>query len=363
MTEETARKPTIQVFWNKNNVSNQIEKYASKITFHDHEEEATDEIDLVLDNTSGIWFEEWYPNQGDTLKLRLGYQDQLIDTGLFQVDEINLSGVPDQITIKAIAAGVTLALRTRNNKAFEEQTLKQIALYFCKKHSFELVDGSNMLSQINLDRKTQEMKTDLAFLSDLAKEYGFLFSIKGSKMVFISYYDLENTDSVTEVDKTQLTDYSITEKTFDTYASAEIRQRNPKKGKLITSNNSYDGWGTAVHEKLIVSGSVSTASQAEAKVKGGLWGKNKYKQSGIITIPGEPLLIAGQNFDLTGFGNGSGKYHVVTSTHTIDQSGYTTSLEIRKTGTIPKPKRVPRVSKPTKSTEEQVQEDTGEWDN
>ncbi|MDP4271764.1 MAG: hypothetical protein Q8909_16835 [Bacteroidota bacterium] len=361
MIEEIARKPSIQLFWNKKNVTNKIEQYASKITYMDHEEEASDEVELVLDNTTGIWFEEWYPTAGDTLQLRFGYPDKMIDSGLYQVDEITLTGVPDQITIKALAAGITDALRTRNNKAFEEQTLRQIANYFCVKHGFTLVDGSNMLSQIWLDRKTQEMKTDMAFLSELAKEYGFLFSIKGKKMVFISYYDLENTDSVAEVYKTKLKDYSITEKTYDTYASAEIRQRNPKKGKLVTSNNTYDGWGTTVKEKLIVSGHASTANQAEAKVKGGLWGKNKYKQSGTITIPGEPSLIAGQNLDLTGFGMGSGKYHVVTSTHTIDQSGYTTSMEIRKTGTIPKPKRIPRTSKPKPTLTEQAQEDTGEW--
>jgi hypothetical protein len=363
MIQEASRKPAVKVFWNKNNVTTQIEKYTSKITFHDHEEDASDELELVMDNTSGIWFEDWYPTTGDTLQLYVGYQDKLIDTGLFEVDEITLNGMPDQITIKAISAGITQALRTRNNKAFEQQTLKQIAQYFCNKHGFTLVDGSNMLNQIWLDRKTQENKTDLAFLSELAKEYGFMFSIKGVKMVFISYYDMENTTSVAEIDKTQLKDYNITEKTYDTYASAEIRQRNPKKGKLITMNNSYQDWsGNTVKEKLVVSGSVSSAPQAEAKVKGGLWNKNKYKQSGTVTLVGEPLLIAGQNIDLTGLGLASGKYHVPSSTHTIDQSSYVTLLEVRKTGTIPKPKRVPRTKPPKPTTAETAQEDTGEWE-
>ncbi|MDP4201431.1 MAG: hypothetical protein Q8861_01950 [Bacteroidota bacterium] len=360
MEEEVARKAKVQLFWNKNNVTEQIWPYVSSVSYTDHEEEATDEVQLVLDNTSGRWFEDWYPAEGDTLKLYIGYQDQQIDTGLFEVDDVTLSGPPDQITIKAISAGISKALRTRNNKAFEEQTLKQIALFFCKKHGFTLVDGSNMLSQINLDRKTQENKTDLAFLSELAKEYGFMFTIKGMKMVFISYYDLEQVASVTEIDKTQLSSYEINEKTYDTYAGGQLKQRNPKKGKIVVYN--VDNiLTTNKPDKMIFYGSVASKGQAEAKVKGGLWGKNKYKQSGSIVIPGEPLMVAGNNFDLTGLGNGSGKYHIPTSTHTVDGSGgYTTSLEIRKTGSIPKPKRVPKTSTPKVTQRETAFDSLGE---
>ncbi len=355
-----ARKARVQLFWNKKTLTNQIAPYVSSVTYTDHEEEATDEIQLQLDNTTGIWLNDWYPTEGDTLQLYIGYQDKQIDSGLFEVDDIALSGPPDQITVKAISAGISKALRTRNNKAFEEQSLRQIALFFCHKHGFTLIDGSNKLSQIWLDRKTQENKTDLAFLSDLAKEYGFMFTVKGLKMVFISYYDLENVASVTEIDKTQISSYDLNEKTYDTYASGQIKQRNRKKGKLIVCN--VDNMlTTAKSDKAIFYGSVASTAQAEAKVKGGLWGKNKYKQSGNIVIPGEPLMVAGNNFDLTGFGAASGKYHIPTSIHTIDAAGgYTTSLEIRKTGSIPKPKRIPRTSTPKKTTSETAFDSLGE---
>lgn len=359
---EVARKVAVTVFWNKKNITNKIEQYISNVRYTDHEEEATDEVELVLDNTSAIWFEDWYPAEGDTLQLYIGYEDKQIDTGLFEVDDITLSGPPDQITIKAISAGISKALRTRNNKAFEEQTLRQIALYFCKKHGFSLVDGSNMLSQINLDRKTQENKTDLDFLSNLAKEYGFMFTIKGSKMVFISYYDLENVASVGEIDKTEVSTYSINEKTHDTYSAGVLNSRNPRKGKVISVNVNYEDWsGKRVNDNMIISGHVSSNGHAEVKVKGGLWSKNKYKQSGTITIPGDPTKVAGVNFDLTGFGLGSGKYHIPTSTHSIDSGQYTTELEIRKTGTIPKPKRVPKMKKEKQTMTESAYESTGEW--
>jgi len=98
---------------------------------------------------------------------------------------------------------------------------------------------------------------------------------------------------------------------------------------------------------LLVTGSGGSKKQNEQKVKGGLWNKNKFKQSGTLNdLPGDPSLIAGINFNLTELGNASGRYHIVKSSHTISGDGaYMTSLEVRKTGTIPKPKRVPPPAK------------------
>jgi hypothetical protein len=57
-------------------------------------------------------------------------------------------------------------------------------------------------------------------------------------------------------------------------------------------------------------------------------------------------LVAGINFDLTGMGVAiSGQYHIPVSTHVVSGDGaYTTSLEIRQTGSIPKPRAVPKIS-------------------
>lgn len=361
---EVARQAAIRVIWNNKNVTADVSPYLSSVNYTDREEGASDEATFVFDNSSGIWSEELYPTEGDTIELWMGYQNKLMNAGLFQVDEITLSGLPDVIEIKAISAGITKALRTRNSKAFEESTLKQIALFYCHKHSLTLIDKSQMLGQINLERKTQENKTDLAFLAELAKEFGFLFSVKGNKMVFTSYYDLDNADAVRSIDKTELSGYTFTEKTFDTYAGAELKQRNKKKGKVVSVKNIYSDWNgkPVTEDMLLVNGKAANAATAEAKVKGGLWNKNKFKQAGSLNnMEGDPELVAGMNVEITGFGMASGKYHIVSSAHTISgDSVYSMSLEVRKTGTVPKPKRVPRIAKPAPTPTENALEATGE---
>jgi hypothetical protein len=344
--EEIAKQPACRVLWNSKDVTSDISGFNSYISYTDHEEGASDDVELSMDNGEGLWSNAWYPQQGDTLELFMGYTDKMVSAGLFQVDEITLTGAPHRISVKAIASFITKGLRTRNNKAFEAQTLRQIASYFCAKHSLKLIDETqSMLSQIYLDRKTQEDKTDLQFLAELATEYGFIFSVKGENLIFTSYYNLDNAAPIKDISVNQIGNYTLTEKTYDTYAATTIVKRSSRKNKLI-KNEQTDilNWADETH---VITGHVENEKQAEIKNKSGLWNKNRLKQSGTLNdLPGDPELVAGINFSLTGIGNASGIYHIVKSSHKISGDGaYTTSLEIRKTGTIPAPKRVPAPAK------------------
>jgi len=462
--EEIAKTPYSRILWNSKDVTTDLKEFLSSVSYTDHEEGASDDIDIVLDNGEGLWSNDRYPAEGDTLELFIGYTDKMVSAGLFQIDELTLSGPPIQISIKASSSFITKSLRTRNNKAFEAQTLKQIASYFCTKHGLTLVDEttetitqttggisfsfqgkylcyvaarlrtfidrdrpgsifflksvraelhtiatdiqssfpnycspivnylsgidsngrvtmsnidyfrgltaystqintigiailgksskasivtttSSMLSQIYLERKTQEDKTDLQFLAELATEYGFIFAVKGDKLVFTSYYNLDNAPPIKDISVNQIGNFSITEKTYDTYSEGSITKRVVRKNKLIKDvQTDVLNW-TA--NSQVTHGHIENSKQAEIKNKSGLWNKNRFKQSGTLNdLPGDPELVAGINFNLTGLGNASGTYHIVKSSHTISGDGaYTTTLEIRKTGSIPEPKRVPAPAK------------------
>ena len=259
--EEIAKQGVIKIIWNGKNITDDISRFVSSLTYTDREEGASDELSIVLDDGEGLWSGDWYPTEGDSMQVYLGYPDKMMDCGLFQVDELNYSGKPDQLEIKAIAAGITKALRSRNSKAFEEQTLKQIANFYCKKYNITLIDETNsMLGKINMDRKTQEEKTDLAFLSELATEYGFIFSIRWDKMIFTSYYNLDNAESIKSIDKLHLSSYSIREKTYDTYASAYIKSRNAGESHIVDWSEDYEG-GNYKTDVLLINGKVSNKQQ------------------------------------------------------------------------------------------------------
>ena len=345
------RRPSVKIIWNGKDVTQDVSKYTSTVNYTDREEGMSDDLSILFDNSTLIWSEDWYPTEGDTIELYIGYE-VFTYCGLFTVDDITLSGPPDMIEVKALAAGITKNLRTRNNKAFENLSLKQIAQFFCTKHNLQLVDSSSMLSKINLPRKTQENKTDLAFLSDLAKEYGFIFSIRGNKLVFVSYFDMDNLEAIKSFDKSDISTYSINQKTYDTYASAEFKARNKNKNEIVKVTSETDSVKTDVY---IVEGDAKDNVTAEAKANAGLWNKNKFKQTANITLPGDPDLVSGVNINLTGYGEGSGKYHITTASHSSGDS-YVTSLELRKTGSILAPREIPREIKVESEYAEEIEE-------
>ncbi|WP_334469786.1 hypothetical protein [Arsenophonus sp. PmNCSU2021_1] len=47
--------------------------------------------------------------------------------GTFSIDEIELSGPPDTVSLRGLSASVTTALRTRSYRAFEQTSLAAIA--------------------------------------------------------------------------------------------------------------------------------------------------------------------------------------------------------------------------------------------
>lgn len=84
-------------------------------------------------------------------------------------------------------------------------------------------------------------------------------------------------------------------------------------------------------DRIVISGKAENDSQAQAKAQSSLKDKNKEKITGSFSVPGNPKLVAGMNIELTGIGAFSGKWYIVSSTHTVDTgSGYVTDVEIRK---------------------------------
>jgi phage protein D len=329
---EKAIQPEVYLFWNHKNIYNELSPDLSGVTYTDNEAGKADDLSLYLSNITGDFFNSWYPEKGDTLRLLIGYNDReaKLDTGIFQIDNINFSGPPDQVDIRALSTGITRSLRTGNNKTFENQTLKQVAGYFCNKNGWQLIDGDSKLNNVLISRKTQANKTDLSFLSELAKEYGFIFSIKGDKMVFMEHSTLDRIPGVIGIGRYDLERYSLTNKTHGTYAAATVKATDRKTGKVIQSTVEGDSDSADILNQS--GGAVTSPSQASAYASSGLGESNRKQQTGNLSMPGNPLLVAGINFDLEGFGKASGKYHITKSTHTVSPGGYTTSIDIERIG-------------------------------
>lgn len=327
---ETVGKIIVEITIAGKNVTGDVSPYLSKITCTDRVEDESDDVSLTFEDTTAKWQKPWYPQQGDSLEIKLGMPGNMLDCGLFEIDEIEFEFPPDTFNVKGIGAAITKSLRTKNSKAFEKQSLKKIAQYFADKHELKLTGNIGDLAKIQIERKTQDKETDISFLAKLAKEYGLIFSVRGQQLVFMTTDELEAKPAVMTIDKTQMGKARFQDKTSQVYAAATVATRDVRSNTVRKWQIKPSG-DPAKKDTLIVGGRVENEGQAQAKAKGALKEKNKDKITGTITLPGSNKLIAGVNVELTGVGEFSGKWHITQSTHSVDPAGgYITDIAVRK---------------------------------
>jgi phage protein D len=275
--------------------------------------------------------------------------------GTFEIDEIEFTGPPDTVNIKALAAGIKGKLRTKNSQAYENQTLKQIAQTIAGKNNLSVVGE---IANVQIERATQNRETDLGFLRRISHEYGYVFSVRDSKLIFTTIFKLEAGTSVITIDKTDLIQWSLKDKTSATFKKAKVSYHNPKENKTesyeTSDNLNADGkpiTDVTKGDTLEIRTKAENKQQAKLKAKAALYRANNHQVSGSLDLEGYTILVAGQNFELTGMGALSGKYHIVTSKHTVERNGgYLMTLDIKRVGYVEKVKEAPkpRKKKPVK---------------
>ena len=118
-----------------------------------------------------------------------------------------------------------------------------------------------------------------------------------------------------------------------------IKMQNEQNMQMASDGNVTPDMGVeydeaAVEDALNIRERLENEQQAEAVGSAALLKNNLNQQEGSITIPGNTLFVAGNNFQFTGVGKLSGKYHISASEHSITKSGYVTTIEMKRVGFI-----------------------------
>jgi uncharacterized protein len=354
-----ARQPVFKIFYNKKDITKDISGSLIQVSYQDNLIGEADEIDIRLEDSDGLWSNEWYPVKGDKLKLQMGFNDLLVDCGEFEIDEMQISGPPSIIGIKGLASWLTSAMRTKKTKASDGQTIKDIATKIANENNLTLIGN---IFTVRIARTNQYRETDLEYLNRLGDEYGFNFSVKGDKLVFTSIFDLENNPPIMEVDITDMLDYSFRDKASQVYQNAKVSYQNPITGKKVDKeviSNKDDIDFTYIRDTLQIYDKAESVAQAELKAKAVLHRFNTKQQSGLFSVPGDPLLVSGNNLDLTGLGVISGRYHIMSSSHAFDRnSGYVTTVEVKRVGFIDKVKNKRKSTKPKNQSYKVINENS-----
>lgn len=325
------RRPIARILYNGTDITKDVSNALIQLSYVDNVEGKSDELRLVLDDPFLLWRNEWYPQKGDQLRAIFGYQNLEVNAGAFEIDEIEISGAPAKIEIRAIAAGTARPLRTKTSFAHEDKTLREIAQTVAEKNGLTVFGN---IAPIRIGRATQNRETDLHFLNRLAREYGYFFSVRDTQLTFTSLFEADEREAVKSIDVTEISGFSLTDKLVGTYAKAEAAYHNVESKETVKTTATDETQADTASDTLQIRDKAENRTQADQKAKTALYRANTEGQTGRISLEGNPVLLAGNTVNLTGLGQLTGKYRIESSAHDLTPDGYTTSLSVRRIGLI-----------------------------
>lgn len=176
------KSPAFNIVIEGKDVTTTLDKRLMSVTLTDNRGFEADQLDLELDDADG---QIVLPRRGAVIQFALGWEGQpLFPKGAFTVDEIEHSGAPDRLTIRARSADFRATLNIRREKSWHQTTVGDVIREIATRHNLKMALGQD-LSGLSLDHLDQTNESDASFLMKLARQYGAIASVKSGNLLFI----------------------------------------------------------------------------------------------------------------------------------------------------------------------------------
>ncbi|MBA0361610.1 phage late control D family protein [Stenotrophomonas maltophilia] len=140
-----------------------------------------DQVDLRVHDHDGMLA---LPRRGVTLQVAIGFEGSgLFDKGTFKVDDVEHSGSPDIITIRARSADLTGAVRRRRERSWHDTTLGDILGAIAGEHSLRTSVAADLAS-VAIAHLDQANESDINLLTRLGKRFDAVATVKAGTLIF-----------------------------------------------------------------------------------------------------------------------------------------------------------------------------------
>lgn len=285
-----------------------------------------DTLDLSLSDHDGALA---LPPKGARISLELGWLGQaLVNKGSFVVDEVEHSGAPDVLTIRARAADLGAPLRNRKEQSWHGQTLGSIITTVARRNGLT-PRVSNALASKPIAHVDQTNESDMAFVTRLARRFDAVATVKAGALLCLPINSAANASGQA------LQAITITRASGDghRYATAD---RDSYTGVVAYWHDGHKATrkaavvGTRVNAKTLKDTHASEADALQAAQAE--WQRI---QRGLATLSlslamGRPELVPQTPVTVAGFKApmNSTAWRVVRVASQLDDSGYTQAVEL-----------------------------------
>jgi len=263
-----------------------------------------------------------------------GNGDDILDSGLFELDNVSCDGPPSTVTIKATGLPFTSSIRqTQKSKAWEEYNLSGIA------NELASTNGMTCMYLAEPDplfaRVEQYQVSDIEFLKQLCHDAGLSLKATNKAVVIFEQADYESKGAILTVKRNGglYTKYKLLMSTADTqYASCRVYYDDPGTGNCIEGTAYCEDYDSSkdTNQQLVLCRKVGSIGEAKELAEKNLRLHNKFARTVQLTMTGDTRLVAGVNIQMAGWGGWDGKYIITQAKHSVGSSGYTTAINARR---------------------------------
>ncbi|NWK44890.1 phage late control D family protein [Ralstonia pickettii] len=186
MTDNTAAdlspRPAYRIKVGDKDITGRFQGRLIELTLTDNSGFEADQLDIELDDSDGKLD---LPEKGVRLSLSLGWEGAgLVDKGTYKVDELEHTGPPDRLVIRARSADMDGGLTTRREDSYAGKTVAEVVQAIALRNKFTWLVGKKLADQV-IAHVDQTGESDANFLSRLAKEFDAIATVKNGTLLFI----------------------------------------------------------------------------------------------------------------------------------------------------------------------------------
>lgn len=275
------------------------------------------------------------PPKGAELEVWLGYDGAVQRKGMFVVDEIETSGWPKTMTIRARAAAYEKTplgktdLQTQKVRDWPDQTkLGDMVAKIAKEHGMEPAVAKS-LKAVVLPHLSQTEESDISFLVRVLKQYDAVVKPAGGKLAVAKRGESQSTSgaelATIRMAATECTSFRMTEAARESPGTVVAYWHNKQMAKKVEV---VVGSGDPVKR---IRHHFPNAEAAQAAAQGDLDKRTRAERKLSVSMPGNAALQAEGKLTLAGFGpDEDGEWLVQRVEHEITNSGYTCHVDCEK---------------------------------
>ncbi len=327
-----ARRASVDIDYEHISITDNISGSLKSFSYTDMASKETDSISVELQDRERKWMGSWAPVKGDHISANALFHDWECEgdhwgiyCGLFEVDDISMSGPPASCTIGAVSIPRSVAFNEEERtKNWEEITVQEIALEIAGRAGISLYYEAEDIPVKSLE---QDRQTDCKFLYSVCEKYGLAMKVFAEKIVIFDEAVYESVVPVADLQYKDFSQYRYKSKLEGTYTGAKIAYSDPGTSEthVVTV-----GDGNRIKE---INEEADSAIDAQRKAIAALNNANKGDTVFSGTVMARKGLMASRCISISGMGTMDGTYYLDKVTTRIAASGASTqSFEAHRVG-------------------------------